>query len=680
VLRDTLADLRRRNTEISALLGCARSVLEHKDFRKAASAIVQECRAIVGGSAGYFARTQSDGTVEDAFFVDTHGAPRDLKAPAPLVGLPRDVWSTGQGGISNKTTSADAREPAIGELLGVESSLCVPLVLDSTVVGLLGIVNKAGGFDENDLRVATGFAEIAAVALRNSETSRLLEQSEELYRTLVEAITDAVDVKDADLRYAIVNSEQLRRFGRSQEEVVGKTLEEIVGKARAGKYSADDWQVLATGETMESESAFPDSRLPLICLNTRVPLRDKSGSVIGVVTVSRDITERKRTHDQLLRAQRLETAGRIAGQVAHDFNNLLAPLALYPDLIKLSLSEGHPASRHLNAMLEIVQQMAQINANLLAMGRRGRMELQPVDLNSLLRHSLTEIVEVPSALRTEVELEPALWTVQGSSSQLLRVVSNLIANAREAMQDCGILTLRTENVAIDGIQGQYGSIPAGEYVLLTVADTGCGISVEHRDRIFDAFFTTKDSARRGGSGLGLSIVLSVISDHGGYVDLESEPGKGTGFFVYLPASRTRKVEAGKKAVAQGTEKVLVVDDEAPQREAVTQLLARLGYDAHAVSSGEEAVEFVKKHSVDLIVLDIFMPGGMNGVDTLREMREIRPNQKAVIISGYVDAEVARKARSLGIANYVHKPVTLDKLARTIREALDGKVELDPTEG
>ena len=237
---------------------------------------------------------------------------------------------------------------------------------------------------------------------------------------------------------------------------------------------------------------------------------------------------------QLLRAQRLETAGRIASQVAHDLANLLAPTIAYADIIKTRLPTGDPARDYCDTIVESVERAADVIQDMQALGRRGILQQEPVDLNQLVELMVTQLANIPNTLEITLALASDLPPISGSPAQLMRVLTNLVSNAREAMQDRGILRIVTDQLLLDKSVDSNRKIVVGKYVRLAVSDTGCGIPFEIRERIFDPFFTTKVSARQHGSGLGLSIVRSIVEDHNGYLDLESEIGKGSTFSIYLP--------------------------------------------------------------------------------------------------------------------------------------------------
>lgn len=263
-------------------------------------------------------------------------------------------------------------------------------------------------------------------------------------------------------------------------------------------------------------------------------IRDADGTVIAREGMMMDLTEQKRMEEQLLRAQRLETAGRVAGQVAHDFNNLLSPVLAFTELLRLKLPPEHAGVKYCDGMLSAVRRMNEINYDLLALGRRGLSGSSSLDLHSLVRQVVYEMGEQPGSLTVKIEAGQELPSVSGSEAQLSRVVANLITNAREAMHDTGCLTIALANIRVSQPFGEYNRIEAGDYVRLSVADTGCGIAPEIRPRIFDAFFTTKRTKRGSGSGLGLSVVQAIVEDHHGYLDLKTVLGEGTTFEIYLP--------------------------------------------------------------------------------------------------------------------------------------------------
>ena len=480
---------------------------------------------------------------------------------------------------------------------------------------------------------------------------------------LVEVMSDGMLVLDARDRIVDVNPAAMRLFELAEGSPIG-----VFAKVALARYP----QLCAVlrGNQDAVVEISKDGEMERY-LEVRIStLQGRSGTSKGRVVVLSDVTERKLMEERLQRASKLETTGQIAAQVSHDFNNLLVPMIAYPELIKMQLPEDHAAVQFCDAMLESAQLMSEINEEMMVLGRRGHLDFEPTDLNRVIEQALARLPDPPETLQTELELASDLLPVRGSSAQLQRVVMNLVANAREAMGTEGRLSIKTENVYLDRPIAGSSRVEIGEYVRLSVSDDGCGIPAEIRGKIFDAFFSAKGGKRRRGSGLGLSIVQSVVNDHSGYVDLESELGKGSTFYVYLPISREGVKDIQREGLPRGTETILVVDDDSFQREAATQVLLALGYQVDRASSGEAALEILKRRKADLLMLDMVMPGGIDGAETYRRALKIKPGQRAIIVSGFAESERVAEAQAQGAGSFVRKPVNIEKLARTVRQELD----------
>ncbi len=384
----------------------------------------------------------------------------------------------------------------------------------------------------------------------------------------------------------------------------------------------------------------------------------------------KELARRKRLQAELARAQRLESAGRIAGQIAHDFNNLLGPLAAYPTLIREELPPGHPVLEMVEEMQHSANKIAEINQQLLALGRRGHYTMERIDLNELVEKVLGG-QHLPQKVQVRKELTQPLLPIKGGAAQLTRALTNLIINAIEAMHFDGVLTITSKNIYLEEPLWGYKKVKRGEYVLLEISDNGDGIKPEHLNKIFDPFFTTKTMDRMRGSGLGLSIVHGIVEDHNGYITVKSTVGKGTTFGLYFPVSRVSQndVAVTVEKISGGHESILIVDDDPIQRKVTSQLLRRLGYQIHCVDSGERAVEYVKQEPQDLVILDMVMDG-IDGTETYRRILEFQPRQKAIVLSGYAMSKRVREALTLGAGSFVSKPISLEALARAVRTVLD----------
>ncbi|MHB1131506.1 MAG: PAS domain S-box protein [Chloroflexota bacterium] len=496
--------------------------------------------------------------------------------------------------------------------------------------------------------------------------------SEARFRAIFERSAIGITLSDMEGHIVEANPSYLQMIGYTADELLRTTLRDRV--------YADDLPVVVmlfdqiVAEELEysqrvTRNVRKDGQVIWVNVITSL-MTSAQGEPRYVLGLIEDISARREIEGQLQRAQQLEVAGRIAAQVAHDFNNLLVPVVGLPELIKLRLPQGDPAVAMCDVMLEAARSMAEINDNMLTMGRRGYVEQQPTDLNAVVKQVIAHMPSVPATLGVRLDLAPGLLPVNGAQAQLFRVVTNLLANARDAMEEVGVLSVATANCYLDSGQfGRYGQIDVGEYTKLTVSDTGSGIPDDVRDKIFDAFFTTKRTDAIRGSGLGLTVVQSIVNDHHGYIDLETEVGRGSTFVIYLPVSRGQTQNGPEAGQLGGSERILVVDDDRFQRLVATQILQVLGYQVATVNSGEQAVTYLRKHPADLVLLDMVMPGGMDGAESFRRILEVRPGQKVIIVSGYAETELVREALRLGAGAFHQKPLSMDRLARAVRAEL-----------
>ncbi len=493
------------------------------------------------------------------------------------------------------------------------------------------------------------------------------------FKTIVEVASYGVVIADMDETMLYVNRAAAEMHGYDVAESVGQKVDIFHSAAQRRAVDGLIQKGLADGSFGPEEvwhARKDGTTFPTIMSGS--VMTDDTGNPLYMTATAIDATEIKRLQDFAERAQRLETAGRIAGQVAHDFNNLLGPLVAYPDLIKSEMTDMNSrVGRMLDDMERAAVQMAEINQQLLTLGRRGHYNLEPISMNEVVRQAIDRMPPPPKTLSLHLELATDLMAISGGVSQLMRVIINLADNACDAMGGVGQLTVRTENYYLDKPRGSVDTMPPGEYVRVVVEDTGCGVSSDVISRMFDPFFSTKKADRRRGSGLGLSVVHSVIEDHGGMIDCKSDLGSGTSFYLYFPITREEitAVKAGSVAAGEG-EKILVVDDDGSQLEVARALLTKLGYSVAVVASGEDALDSIGALDPDLVLLDMVMPGGMDGAETYARMLDVRPSQKAIVYSGYAETDAVRRAVSLGAGGFVKKPLTLKTVAAAVRAELD----------
>ncbi len=390
----------------------------------------------------------------------------------------------------------------------------------------------------------------------------------------------------------------------------------------------------------------------------------------------RNVTHHKQAEEamrmaqtRMARAERLEAAGMVAGQIAHDFNNLLTPLLGYPALIRRLLPKESPIMEFVGVMENTAQDMAHLTEQLLCLSRRGRLgQEESFSMNDVVNQAMALLrTDTPPAMRVELALDPGLMHIKGGRDQVGRVIHNLCRNAIDAMGETGTLTVSTENVYLETPLRSNSDVKPGEFVRVAVADTGNGIPDEVKDKMFDPFFTTKRANKRRGSGLGLSIVMGIVKDHNGYIDFTTELGVGTTFYVYFPIFRD---EQSLDSFPGGRESILLMDDDALQVELISQMLTSLGYHVVGCRSGEEAVQLFKKGKTqpDLAVLDVLIPGGMDGAETMKRLCSMKPSLPVILISGMTaGAELAMQVKD---APFLRKPVTIETLSLEVRKALD----------
>ncbi|MFA5182558.1 MAG: PAS domain S-box protein [Syntrophales bacterium] len=398
-----------------------------------------------------------------------------------------------------------------------------------------------------------------------------------------------------------------------------------------------------------------------------------------------DITERKRIEEEkrgleerLSRAEKMEALGTLAGGVAHDLNNVLGVVVGYAELLLNTVDEESPIRPRLLNIMRGGERAAAIVEDLLTLARRGVPGRQVVNLNDIINQSrkAPEFANLSSqhpAMRYEYDLDPELLNIAGSPVHISKTLYNLIANAGEAMADGGVLTIKTANNYLDKPLHGYDEIREGDYVVLSVSDTGEGIPEADLKRIFEPFYTKKVMGRSG-TGLGLAVVWGTVKDLQGYINVESEEGKGSVFTLYFPVTREKaadeRIAAAISEYLGKGESVLVVDDVKEQRDLAAEMLVGLNYSVTSVASGEEALTYLGEHKVDLMVLDMIMDPGMDGLDTYRNVLAIRPGQKAVIVSGFSETYRVNAAQALGAGAYVRKPYIMEKLGLAVRKELD----------
>jgi PAS domain S-box-containing protein len=401
------------------------------------------------------------------------------------------------------------------------------------------------------------------------------------------------------------------------------------------------------------------------------------GNVIDISGRKTNEAEKRLLEERLARSEKMEALGLLAGGVAHDLNNILSGIVSYPELLLLDLPEESPLRRPLLTIQESGQKSAAIVQDMLTLARRGVTTLEVLSLNRILQEHLRspeheKLKAFHLNARFVVELESDLPFIEGSPVHLKKAVMNLISNAAEAQPGGGEIEVGTESRCLEQPVQGFETVPPGEYVVLKVKDQGTGIPKEDLSRIFEPFYTKKVMGRSG-TGLGMAVVWGTVRDHKGFFAIESELDQGTLFELYFPITRkeppAEQDQIPLAALLGHQEKVLVVDDVKEQREIAQSMLTRLGYRAYSVPSGEEALRFLKDQPVELLLLDMIMDPGIDGLETYKEILSISPGQKAVIVTGFSETNRVVEARRLGAEGYLKKPYTLQKMGLALQEEL-----------
>jgi signal transduction histidine kinase len=418
---------------------------------------------------------------------------------------------------------------------------------------------------------------------------------------------------------------------------------------------------------------------------TYKPIFDSEGNFKEILCIGNDVTELKYAElekrdleARLQRAQKMEAIGTLAGGVAHDLNNILSGIVSYPELLLMDIPLDSPQRKPILTIQKAGERAAAIVQDLLTLARRGVVTTKVVNLNSIISEYLKspefENLKIyhPN-VHVKTDFETNLLNILGSPVHLSKTIMNLVTNAAEAIPGSGEITISTKNRYVDISLNGFDKVKQGDYVTLSVIDTGVGIPSKDLERIFEPFYTKKVMGKSG-TGLGMAVVWGTVKDHKGYIDVKSTEGQGTEFTLYFSVVRQEVVMdkpiSSIKDIMGNGELILVVDDMKDQRVIASDMLIKLGYSVVSASNGEEAVDYIKNNSADLVVLDMIMEPGMDGLDTYKKILEINPDQKAIITSGYSETDRVREAQKLGATSYVKKPYLLDKIGQVIKTELD----------
>lgn len=550
------------------------------------------------------------------------------------------------------------------------SWLGVPMQVGDRLLGVICVqAYRPHAYSDDDQLLLSTIADQIAMAVDKAQLYQGLHDSEEKYRTLFEQANDAVFITTLEGRILEANERAGQLLGYRREELLQRTLSSLMAPAPGTGSAPPVPDPIQSGARAETEYLRQDgSRVAVEVSLGRLRVADQD----LLLALVHDISRRKQTEEQLRQAQKMEAIGTLAGGVAHDFNNILTSILGYASLVQQELPPDSPLYRDMETILNSARRAADLTAQLLTFARRSsQTELRLLDPNDIVRE-VVKLLErtIDKAIAIEMRLSGDLAAVRGDSSQLHQALLNLCLNARDAMPRGGRLLLETRNVYLSEQDiGKDLQLTAGDYVVLSVSDTGEGIDPTVRGRIFEPFFTTKEHGR----GLGLAMVYGIVRGHGGAVHVYSERGQGTTFKVYLPAC-WEAGEAPTQAVEEisgGQETILIVDDEENVRHVLQRILVRGGYTVLLASGGTQALDIYRqsRDEVALVILDIIMPR-MSGQETFLRLMEIDPEVKVMLSSGYSENGQVNHILTDGAQGFLQKPYDMAMVLRKVREVLD----------
>jgi len=586
--------------------------------------------------------------------------PAQLLARVALDGNPAVLAEAAPGGPGQADPVLDTLQFAAG--------LAVPLMVRQQIIGvLLAGVAPGAAITEADQEFVTSFANQMAVALQNSRLYGQLETSERHYRGLVENAHEGIWIVDLDGTIKFAN--------RRMEEITG-------AKELAGGNLADFWdpetyrqvetilQQNAAGQVVQQELEIVSrDRGPVAVIMSSVPLMD-NGRFLGTFAMFSDISEKKALEKQVWQHQKMEAIGTLAGGIAHNFNNLLMNIMGLTGLILAGIDGQNPANADLKLIEQEVVKGSALTKQLLSLGRGSAFAPKPVDLNALIDKAARLFCRTRSGVAITRNLAPDLPPVEADPGQIEQVMLNLLVNAWQAMSRRGDMTLTSQAVTLSEAFCESYQRRPGRYVHLSLTDTGKGMDEVTLARIFEPFFTTKDVGQ--GTGLGLATVYAIIKHHQGIIRVDSHPGQGTTFHIFLPVSARATVAEPTRedAILRGSGTVLLVDDEDGIRLVAGRLLNQLGYQVLSAASGLQALEIYRRERdrIDLVILDMLMPG-MRGAETFQKLQGIDPGVRVLLSSGYsLDGE-AQQVMGGGARGFIQKPYRLAALSHKVAEIL-----------
>ena len=495
-----------------------------------------------------------------------------------------------------------------------------------------------------------------------------------LLHTTVEQCYNSIVITDIDANILYVNSAFTRITGYSLKEVLGKNPRILKSGKQSDEFYKKMWDTILSGKIWEgklvNKTKHEDFYIEKMIIT---PVKDNKNDIKNFIAIKQDITKEVEYEKKLLRMEKMETVETMASGIAHEINNILTAVISYPELLLNSMENKEKLKNGLKKIQEAGFRISDILLELTSVSKNIAFPKQEIDIDMIVSEAVTsnefkQLLKLKPDIRIMKNIEKDIHPIKGSKAHITKSIINLMKNAFESIEEKGTIVIKTENVKVEKKFAEKNDIIPGNYVRLSISDTGKGISGEDLEKIFEPFFTKKKLGRKS-TGLGLTIVLNTVKSHGGAVIVDSNE-HGTKFDLYFPASESGGVKPKQVKQLKKEYSVLIVDDEKSQREILAEILKNNGFKTYMASSGEEAVEFIKYNDVDIMLLDMIMETGIDGCETFEKIKKIKPLQKAIIISGMSYSERINKALTLGVNDYIKKPYTAQHLIYVIKSILE----------
>jgi PAS domain S-box-containing protein len=570
-----------------------------------------------------------------------------------------------------------------------EKRIDIPFIIVSGTIGedVAVQVMKAGAHDYvmkgNLARLIPAIQrELQDVEVRRERkrAEEALRESEDRYRRLFEESKDTIYISTIEGRFLDINQAGVELFGYgSKEELLQASVEQDIYIDRFKRNRTKEI-IRTQGFIKDFEQTLKrkDGKL-IVVLETATPVCDAQGKVVMVRGILRDVTKQKLLEQQFIQAQKMESIGTLAGGIAHDFNNILGIILGYCKLLKERKTKPKEFSECINAINQAVERGAALVRQILTFARKTDVEFRPINLPDLMRELLSMLKQTfPKIITLKGSFAKNVPDIYADRTQIHQVLLNLCVNARDAMPDGGLITIKIEMRTNEQVRERFPSANQEMYVCLAVIDTGEGMDEATRLRVFDPFFTTKKNGK--GMGLGLSVVYGVMQAHHGFIDVESKLGRGTAFRLYIPVPKISQPSDDLHTLKEpykigGTETILLVEDEDLLSKMVHRILESKGYSVHIAKDAREAMKMYKRYKEDIaLVLSDLDIAGIMGIDELKKLKEINPNVKVIFASGFFEPERKSKLLKAGAKGFIQKPFILDDILQTLRKVLDEEAE------